>query len=317
LYWSSGGTASTYPVGSGGYYDAGSTVSLTATPASGYQFMRWSYDAGGTSRSTSLVANKSWDVAALFGYPGYLSSVELFNAASPYPNFSTYNGYAYPFVSPGEVFTVYSPGIGPSSPATAQPGADGTIGTTLAGVQVFIGATPIPVVAVDANSATAIAPFALANYQSVSVTLGKSGRYTNTMSVDINQVNPAVYSTDGSGNGQAKAYNDDGSANAPGNPAARGSMVTFFATGLGVPSAAVPEGQILSSVGPMPAASVEVRIGGVVVDDFTVGGAPGYVPGVYRVHARVPDGVAPADTATVVVVVNGVPSQLTCTVAVN
>jgi uncharacterized repeat protein (TIGR02543 family) len=51
---------------SGGNYDAGVTVTLTATPASGYTFDYWSGSASGTSSTTTVVMNAHRSVTAHF-----------------------------------------------------------------------------------------------------------------------------------------------------------------------------------------------------------------------------------------------------------
>ncbi len=42
---------------------------------------------------------------------------------------------------------------------------------------------------------------------------------------------PGVFSVDGSGQGQGTILNENGSPNSPTNPAARGSIITLYATG--------------------------------------------------------------------------------------
>ncbi len=58
------GQGSVSPVG--GSYASGTTVNLTATPASGWQFDGWSDDATGSSTSTSLLMNSNKTVTASF-----------------------------------------------------------------------------------------------------------------------------------------------------------------------------------------------------------------------------------------------------------
>ncbi|REE00134.1 polysaccharide lyase family 7 protein [Marinoscillum furvescens] len=58
------GTISLNP--GGGTYSPGTTVSLTANPASGYQFDHWSGDASGTSATTSVVMDANKSVTAHF-----------------------------------------------------------------------------------------------------------------------------------------------------------------------------------------------------------------------------------------------------------
>ncbi|WP_438712549.1 InlB B-repeat-containing protein [Aquimarina muelleri] len=49
-----------------GTYDAGSTVTITATPASGWEFDRWSGALSGTTSTTSIVMNSNKNITATF-----------------------------------------------------------------------------------------------------------------------------------------------------------------------------------------------------------------------------------------------------------
>jgi pectate lyase len=55
---------------SGGTYDAGTVVTLTATPAADYVFSNWSGDASGTSATTSVTMNANKSVTAVFNFDG-------------------------------------------------------------------------------------------------------------------------------------------------------------------------------------------------------------------------------------------------------
>lgn len=61
---SGGGSVTLSPAG--GTYAAGTVVTLTATPASGYTFSGWSGAASGTSTSTSVTVNSNLSVTATF-----------------------------------------------------------------------------------------------------------------------------------------------------------------------------------------------------------------------------------------------------------
>ena len=56
----------------GGTYAAGTAVALTAVPAPGYSFDRWSGDASGTDNPTTITIDSNKSVVAhfkkLFGY---------------------------------------------------------------------------------------------------------------------------------------------------------------------------------------------------------------------------------------------------------
>lgn len=53
-------------VSGGGTYDAGTSISLSATPGSGYQFDGWSGDASGTANPLSLTVNANMSITANF-----------------------------------------------------------------------------------------------------------------------------------------------------------------------------------------------------------------------------------------------------------
>ena len=90
-YNSSGGTTqytvSTSTNGSGtvtggGSYSAGSVISLTASPSSGYQFDGWSGDASGTSNPLNVTVNSNLNIIANFISSNSSSSVTLDAAGS-------------------------------------------------------------------------------------------------------------------------------------------------------------------------------------------------------------------------------------------
>ena len=60
------------------------------------------------------------------------------------------------------------------------------------------------------------------------------GRLSNPLTLSTAAAAPALFTTDSSGKGQGAILNQDGSANGPTNPAAKGSIVVLFGTGEGL-----------------------------------------------------------------------------------
>ena len=91
--------------------------------------------------------------------------------------------------------------------------------------------------------------------------------------------------------------NEDGSPNSPSNPAARGSAITFFATGQGTTDPPVSDGQA-APADPVstPRLPIAVTIGGHSAELVSAGLLPGFV-GVLQVKVRVPEQVAPGNAA--------------------
>jgi len=70
-----GGTVVANPAGSSGYYDSGTTVQLTATPATGYAFTQFSGDIVGATNSQPIVMSAPHTVTAAFTSVGTAPSI--------------------------------------------------------------------------------------------------------------------------------------------------------------------------------------------------------------------------------------------------
>jgi uncharacterized protein (TIGR03437 family) len=99
------------------------------------------------------------------------------------------------------------------------------------------------------------------------------------------------------GTGQGAIVNQDGTVNSAANPAARGSVVSIYGTGL--------------------SAEAEVMIGGLASVVQYAGQTPGEIAGLTQVNAVVPQGASVGATVAVVVGIGGVQSQIGVTVAVK
>jgi uncharacterized protein (TIGR03437 family) len=128
---------------------------------------------------------------------------------------------------------------------------------------------------------------------------------------------PGVFTVDATGTGQAAVVNQDGSVNSAANPAARGSVVSIYATGEGQTSPAGVTGSVTGSNPQSPVLPVTVTIGGVAAAVQYAGSAPNEVAGLLQVNAVVPPGVGPGSAVPVTVSVGGVVSQGVVVIAVN
>jgi uncharacterized protein (TIGR03437 family) len=106
---------------------------------------------------------------------------------------------------------------------------------------------------------------------------------------------PGVFTGPG-GTGPVVASNQDGSVNSPSNPAPQGTVVTFYATGVGQ--------------GP-----VTVSVGGSSAPVLFAGNAPGFV-GITQINAQLPTGIA-TGTVPLAIQAGGVSSQSGVTIAVQ
>jgi uncharacterized protein (TIGR03437 family) len=169
----------------------------------------------------------------------------------------------------------------------------------------------------SANQTNVVVPYGIALYQKgdpVPVQVSFNGMKTAAVVVaDVNV--PGFFTAGANGTGQVLVANQDGTLNSPSNPAPRGSIVTFYATGEGQLSPPGIDGQI--TVLPLPAATqpVSVRIGGKPADLRYAGPAPAEVSGVMQINATVPlDAPTGNDSVYLVIGANITPPGLTLVV---
>jgi len=164
----------------------------------------------------------------------------------------------------------------------------------------------------------------------IAVRLADTGELVAGGPVVIAAASPGLFTSNQGGSGQAVALNQDGTINAPNNPAAAGSTVVLYGTGQGQVSPAVADGtgaptSPLAQTVAVPTSSGTTCLNTqpsmcVVVGSTGFGGvqysglAPGFV-GLWQINVTIPAGT-PGGNVPVRVVINGRPS-ITVTVAVR
>ncbi|HLX44296.1 MAG TPA: SBBP repeat-containing protein [Bryobacteraceae bacterium] len=224
-------------------------------------------------------------------------------------------------LSPGLLFAVKGSGLGPSIPSGPRldPGT-GLVATTVAGVQVLVGGTPAPLTYVSATQINAVAPYEIA--ANVGGTVPVQVVYNSVPGTVLNAsviaTSPGIINFD-DGNGQGAIVNNDGSLNSANNPAARGSLISIYATGEGQTNPAGIDGRLANDTLdalPRPVASVGVTIAGVPCDIKYAGTAPGGVAGFLQVNVIVPTNIQTGNIPLVLTIGNQ-PSQAGITIAVQ
>ncbi|HYL78589.1 MAG TPA: hypothetical protein VEU96_30640 [Bryobacteraceae bacterium] len=152
-----------------------------------------------------------------------------------------------------------------------------------ADAQLLIDGVPLPTISATATSVVAVMPDNAKTSGAFQIQVSAGGTISNTVLVPAAPAAPGLYSLDGSGFGQGYILNSDGTQNSPANPAATGSAITIFATGVGP----------LTFVGPY---AVTAHPPNVFIDGFysdgiaaTFGPAPGLPGNVYQLSIYVPD----------------------------
>jgi uncharacterized protein (TIGR03437 family) len=131
---------------------------------------------------------------------------------------------------------------------------------------------------------------------------------------------PGIFTMDGSGHGQGAVLNQDGTLNSAvgsklgGKPASPGDVIQIFATGSGLFSPTVPDGQEPSGLS-NSVAQPTVTIGGETATVTFSGAAPGFA-GVWQINAKVPTDLQPSSAVSLFVTAAAMDGNMT-TIAVQ
>jgi len=122
-----------------------------------------------------------------------------------------------------------------------------------------------------------------------SVQVSTGGVVSNAVWAPAAAASPGIYSQNGSGYDQAYIVNSDGTLNSPANPAAMGSAITIFATGVGTYT--LVNGYTVTALPPT------IYIGGFYANGIAaVSGPVDGLPGnVFQISVYVPDPAKFAD----------------------
>lgn len=198
--------------------------------------------------------------------------------------------------------------------AGTQVGSDGAVTTTNSGTQALFDGVAAPILFTSATQVNAVIPCSVAGHTSTQMVVQYMGAQSAPLTVALSPAAPGIFTDNGSGTGQGAVLNQDYSLNSPSNPAARGSFVSIYASGIG-PTAPCVDGQIYQSNFPTATLPVIVGVGSTGAHVLYAGQAPDLVSGVAQFTVVIPDnatGVLP-----LTLVVDGIFSKPGVTIAVK
>lgn len=179
---------------------------------------------------------------------------------------------------------------GPVAPGELVTFATPSMPTAGDRVSVLVNREEVRVLEVNGSNLTIQVPPSVAGSAAAALEVRVGSKAIGGANLAVVAATPEFFKRQGT---QAAALNEDGSPNTPETPAARGSIVTLFATGDGD--------------GP-----VEVRFVGYMAELLYSGPAPGF-PGLTQVNARVPGGfLAPGQVPLTIAVGEIVSQSETC-----
>ncbi|HTK76932.1 MAG TPA: M12 family metallopeptidase, partial [Gemmataceae bacterium] len=297
------GVVLTSPSSADGFYEAGTTVRVTAQQNAGQFFRYWVGDLAGGTASQDVVMDQQRHVVANFGTTAF--PWLMFHAGSFTINHNP--GTTGMVVAPGEIVSIFGTNIGPSTAQATRPDTAGRLPTVVGGVSVTFDGTAAAITYASPDQINAIVPYAVAGRTTTGVVVRSTrGSLSNTISVL--ETMPGLFTYDGSGKGSVAALNEDGSINSAANPAAPGSVVVLYGTGVGVLQKSFPDGQVMPAELVTPKAPVYVRFDKSAGTVFYAGAAPTLVNGALQVNVVVPRDVVGGGQVPVRLVAGGVSS---------
>jgi len=181
-------------------------------------------------------------------------------------------------VAPGEILTLYGSGLGPAAGVSASFDNGGALPVALSGTEVRFDGIAAPLFYTQAAQVNVQVPYGISGQSTTHVEAFYQGTSVGIVDLNVADAAPALFPV---------AFNQDGTINSAAAPAARGTIVTFFATGEGMTNGPNLTGLAAVAPYPSPKLPVSLTIGGIAADLLFGGSSPG-LAGTMQVNARVP-----------------------------
>jgi uncharacterized protein (TIGR03437 family) len=217
-------------------------------------------------------------------------------------------------ISTGEMLNISGSGFAAPGPAIVAP-AGAALPTTLGLTQVFFDEFPAPQSSLQSNQVGVVVPYEIQGRPTVLLKVVYAGAASSTLNLIVAPTAPGIFTANQSGAGQITAANTDQTPNGSGNPAARGTIITFYATGGGQTNPPGIDGALAGKNAPVPVAPVTVTIGGVPAQVTYAGGAPGYPAGLMQINVMIPTSIPPNVATAVSLTIGTASSQPGTTIA--
>jgi len=183
-------------------------------------------------------------------------------------------------ISPGSIVSLFGANLASGTVSAAV----SPLPTMLSGTQVLVNGTPAPLFYVSPTQINLQLPNGISGNATMMVTSGGASSVSTTVAVSA--LSPAIFMAGGT---QGAILNQDYSANSAANPAAAGSVIQIFATGLGATSPPLATGQAGATSPPFNTTvnTVTATINGTSAPVAFSAAAPGFV-GLFQINVTVP-----------------------------
>lgn len=191
--------------------------------------------------------------------------------------------------APGELLTLFGSGLGPES-GEAFELTDGQLPLRIAGVEANVGGLAAPLLFAGSGQINLAAPFDLEPRSLAAIRVNSGRGSSNRIWQTVAAADPGVFTQRGRLPDDGAILNQDGTLNAPTNPAEPGSILQVFGAGGGRLEPPLAAGRIAGAELSRVVGPVRVAFGGhIELDAVYAGSAPGLIAGVLQVNVPAPD----------------------------
>jgi uncharacterized protein (TIGR03437 family) len=287
-----GSVAFTYsPATPDGFFVNGTQVTVTAVPANGYKFVKWSGDLSGTYTTGYLAMTGPHSITAYAVAVPSIAPAGIMSAAGATPDGT---------MAPGSVISIY----GQNLASVLQVASTNPLPQALGNVTVTIGNYILPLLFVSPSQINAQLPSELVdgNY---TLQVQQTGQANVTGSLTVSRDAPGVFTQ---ANAQqvplVLALHQDGTMVTFASPAIHGETISLYGTGFGPYATTVVDGFFVPAT---PAINVSdtvlLNVGALVETPVFAGAAPGMV-GMNLVQMKITDDIPSGTTVNLSVMVN-------------
>jgi trimeric autotransporter adhesin len=236
-------------------------------------------------------------------------------------NAASYTGGS---VAPGELISIFGSNFGASG-LQINSAVNNTIPRTIGRTKVLfnggLSGLLVPggaITAITANQINIFVPYEITPGTSVTIQVQVDSMLSTPVTVPVVATAPGLSTLDSSGSGQGAILNQDGTVNSSTNPAARGSIVSLYGSGLGVMAPQLLDGYLaISTPYSSPVNPIAVTIGGQPATILYAGDAPSLPTGVFQINVVIPTNISPGAAAVSVGTIGGTVTTQQVTVAVK
>lgn len=217
-------------------------------------------------------------------------------------------------ISAGEIVTIYGQNLGPAAASGPVPGPGLQFLTEVEETQVVFGGVAAAILYAGQDQINAVVPETVLGTDSVAMQILHYGIPSPPMQMQVASFSPGIFGYPTQGQTYAAAFNSDGVLEGPSAPLKRGTIASFYATGVGLPDGE-PAAAVAASADPV-AVSPTVTIGGVPAQVLYAGLSPGLTAGLTQLNVMIPAN-APTGSAVEIAITAGAQTQGNVWVAVQ